>query len=151
MLACAGDTQLQLWNVAAQKMTALLQVTDSLKEIYEYSIYALSWSPDGRFIATGDTDAKVRIWDTVTAQAIQVYRGHTSIIHSVAWSPDGNSIASASDDCTVRIWDVSTGHCSTTYRTEVEGVWIRSVVWSPNSQHIAYGERSGVVQVRKAV
>ena len=151
LLACAGDTQLQVWDGATQKMTSCLQVTDTLQEIYLYGFYALSWSPDGRYIATGDTDAQVRIWDIVTAQEIQMYRGHTSIIHAVAWSPDGNSIASASDDGTVRIWDVSTGHCITTYSTGPNGRWIRSVVWSPDSQSIAYGEGSGEVQLRRVV
>jgi len=52
---------------------------------------------------------------------------------------------------TERIWDVSTEHCITTYSTGPNGRWIRSVVWSPDSQSIAYGEGSGEVQLRRVV
>src|SRR6266516_2265599 len=68
------------------------------------AVTSVVWSPDGKYIASGSSDATVRVWDATTGRAILIYKGHVSAVNSVAWSPDGMRIASAGRDTTVQVW-----------------------------------------------
>jgi WD40 repeat protein len=72
---------------------------------------SVSFSPNGKRIATGGTDGTVKIWDAETGQLIgQPLKGHDRIVWSVAFSPDSQRIVSGSLDNTLRLWDVNDGH-----------------------------------------
>ena len=79
-------------------------------------MYAVAWSPDGRYIAYGGSDALVYVWDRQAHSLAFTARGHTADIWSLAWSPDGKRLASASWDHTVQVWDAATGQHLLTYR-----------------------------------
>ena len=70
-------------------------------------VYSVSFSPDGRTIASGSWDKTVRLWNANTGGLLKTFRGHTDSVRSVSFSPDGRTIASGSWDRTVRLWDVS--------------------------------------------
>ncbi len=72
---------------------------------------ALSWSPNGKFIASTSNgyDERVRVWNASTGQNILSYTGHSSKVRTIAWSPDGKHIASGGDDSTVQIWNDPSG------------------------------------------
>lgn len=66
---------------------------------------SLSWSPDGRYIAScGSFDKTVRVWEAATGKTVFVYNGHFSSVEAVAWSPDGRRIASGGWDNLVHVW-----------------------------------------------
>ena len=67
-------------------------------------MYAVAWSPNGRYIAYGGSDALVYVWDRQSQSQAFTARGHTADIWSLAWSPDGTQVSSAGDD--VRVWQV---------------------------------------------
>ena len=89
-------------------------------------IWALSFSPDGRRLASAGYDAKVKVWDTETGQELLTLAGHKSWIWKMQFSPDGNRILSCGRDRTLRIWDGSPlwGRC---IPNETEGEKIGSV------------------------
>ncbi len=76
----------------------------------------VTFSPDGRRLATGGADNTVRIWDAETARPLVDLVGHTGPVTNVAFSPDGRRLATASADTTVRLWNVDTGRLLATLR-----------------------------------
>ena len=70
-------------------------------------VRCVSWSPDGRRVATASWDLSVKLWHWDGRKARDVLRlsGHSAgKVNAVAWSPDGRRLASA-DYATVRIYD----------------------------------------------
>ncbi|KAL0228890.1 hypothetical protein GEMRC1_013510 [Eukaryota sp. GEM-RC1] len=75
------------------------------------AIYSLDYSPDGRFIATGSADGKVRVYDVSTTSLIALYEGHSGPCRSVKFGLGKlkNLIFSGSDDTSCRVWSLSNG------------------------------------------
>lgn len=74
-------------------------------------VLSVTFSPDGTYIATGDTNGEIHLWDAVSGKKQLVCRGHTSWVWAVRFSPDGRCLATASDDGFVKLWEVRTGKC----------------------------------------
>ncbi|HYN22701.1 MAG TPA: hypothetical protein VE078_17205, partial [Thermoanaerobaculia bacterium] len=74
------------------------------------AIYAVTFSPDGRRLASASEDQAIRVWDVATGNSVATLQGHSGPVWSVAFSPDGRRLASASFDQTIRIWEVATGN-----------------------------------------
>ncbi|KAI9099792.1 nitrous oxide reductase [Phlyctochytrium arcticum] len=70
-------------------------------------ITALSYSPNGKWLAAADTQRNVFAFDTATGELkINQWVFHNARITSVAWSPDSLHAASGSLDTNVEIWSV---------------------------------------------
>lgn len=118
-------------------------------------IQGISWSPDGRYLASCSLayasfpvkDNTVQIWDSHTGALLLTYRGHTQGATAVAWSPDGGQIASAGVDGTVQIWNPSTGQLYLTYRGHLAEV--SCVAWSPDGTMMASGSWDNSVHLWK--
>lgn len=68
-------------------------------------ITTLTWSPDGKTIASGDAGGTVLVWDTFSGATVLTCReAATQGVASLAWSPDGASILAGYLNRLV-IWD----------------------------------------------
>ncbi len=100
-------------------------------------VFALSWSPDGKYLASGSLDATVQMWEAGTGKLIRTYRDHSGGVAAVAWSPDGKYLASGSLDTTVQMWEIGTGKLIHIYQGHKGSV--RDVVWSLDGKRLASG------------
>src|SRR3989442_7954255 len=81
---------------------------------HTYFVNSVTWSPDGKRLASASSDTTVQVWDASSGQMLLTYRGHHAYVRSVAWSPDGKRLASASPGI-VQVWDASSGRTLLTY------------------------------------
>eukprot|EP00004_Rigifila_ramosa_P012124 TRINITY_DN2607_c0_g5_i1.p1 TRINITY_DN2607_c0_g5~~TRINITY_DN2607_c0_g5_i1.p1 ORF type:complete len:181 (-),score=36.55 TRINITY_DN2607_c0_g5_i1:177-719(-) len=109
------------------------------------AVACVSFSPDGKKIASGSSDKSVRLWDSTTGICEHVLEGHKSVADSVFFSPDGKKIASGSDDKSVRLWDVSTGACEQILQGHMDSVL--SVAFSSDGKQFASESRDKTVRV----
>jgi eukaryotic-like serine/threonine-protein kinase len=112
---------------------------------HENSVYSVSFSRDGKRLATASADGTARLWDIESGQTLATFRGHTGDVNMANLSPDGRWLATAGDDRTVRLWSVSppalrftgTGHPGE----------VHTLAFSPDGKTLASGSEDGTVIV----
>jgi WD domain, G-beta repeat len=67
----------------------------------------VSWSPDGKRLATGSEDSTAKVWDAAAGRELLTLKGHRSAVWSVSWSPDGMRLATGSADGTAKVWEAA--------------------------------------------
>jgi len=100
----------KIWDVATGEL---------LRTVHQEGNYvqSLAFSPDGRYLVTGDWEAMVQIWDVKTGERIQSIKflppeePHVvpwMFVYAVTFSPDGRSVLANCENLTA-LFDVSTG------------------------------------------
>jgi WD40 repeat protein len=69
---------------------------------------AVAYSKDNLWLAAGDDDGDIRVFDATTGQETQSLVGHQKKVLQVSFL-EGNFLASVSADGTVRLWDLALG------------------------------------------
>ena len=113
------------------------------------SVYAVSWSPDGRWIATASADSSVRVWEAATGTLQERLVGHTGVVNTVDWSPDSRRIVSGGSDGTARVWELEVHPTRGTVEVEGRQVYVLSAqqtqsglfaVFSPDGRRVLTGD-----------
>jgi hypothetical protein len=108
-------------------------------------IHSVTFSPDGKLLATGDTNNEIRLYQVADGKQLLTCKGHTGWVWPVTFSPDGQVLASGSDDQTVKLWDASSGQCLATLQGHSGGIW--SVAFSPNGHMLVSSSEDTTVRL----
>ena len=77
---------------------------------YTDQIWAVAFSPDGKYVLTGSWDGTARLWDAQTGRELQSFTSaYHANIEGVAFSPDGKYVLTGSADNAARLWDARSG------------------------------------------
>jgi len=134
-----------IWNASTGE---LLQTLVHPPEIIQKKLaypgmnkIGLTWSPDGRYLATAWYDGVGRIWDIETGQVQRILAGHTSNLIGIDWSPDGNYILTQGVDSSARLWAAATGQLILTLPTIGYG----NATWSLSGNWMAVPTQQGAL------
>jgi WD40 repeat protein len=105
----------------------------------------ITFSPDGKRIATGDELGLIRLWDADTLRPLNDPQGHIAPVEMARLSPDGKHLVTTSTDDTVRIWDLGTGKELHVFnaagdRDAPSSAW-KPPAFTPDGKAFIYGER----------
>ena len=81
-------------------------------------VRCITFSSDGRSLASGSDDKTVKLWDVQTGGVIKTFHGHNHYVYSVSISGDYTRIVSGYEDYTICMWDIQTGECIHTIKQQ---------------------------------
>ena len=84
LISLAEDNTIRLWDLESGRELAL----DTLDRLPQ----ALAISPDGRWVAAGGLDIRVRLWDPATLRELPSIGPLPSSVWSLAFSPDSRRL-----------------------------------------------------------
>ncbi|MBD2210977.1 tetratricopeptide repeat protein [Nostoc linckia FACHB-104] len=96
-------------------------------------VRGVSFSPDGKTIASASDDRTVKLWD-ISGKPLKTLQGHSGSVWGVSFSPDGKTISTASSDRTVKLWDTNGKPLKTLQGHSSD---VRVVSFSPDGKTIA--------------
>jgi WD40 repeat protein len=137
-LATGGiDGTVRVWDLASGELLRAMVG-------HNYYVHGLSWSPDGKVIASAGTwDGTIRLWDARTAMPLRTFKPVKGYCYHVAWSRDGSKLLAAGGTSGwVWLWDAQAD--KEQILVEV-GQHIYSIGWAPD------GERYAVTAVQSPV
>lgn len=108
-------------------------------------VLSVAFSPDGKQIAVGGTDATVHLLSAPDGKVIRSLAGHGAPITSVAFHPGGTLLASGGKDRTVRLWNVAGGQPLKTL--EGHTGWVQGVQFIAPGTRLASTAADGTVRV----
>ncbi len=111
-------------------------------------VASVSWSLDGKHIASAAWDNTVQVWNATDGSHPFIYHGHSANVNAAGWSPDGTRIASGSADNTVQVWNASDGSHPFTYGNHIGTVY--AVGCSPDGKRMASASADKTVQIWNA-
>lgn len=135
-IASSGDGTVQVWDAA----TGILIFKNA------NSVYGTAWSPDSTRLAFGN-GSSFQIWNVITGKQLASFNSVTTCCP--VWSPGGKFIAAYGVDAakkvlTLQIWDVATQHIL--FSTDLPNSRRSAIVWSPDSNRLAFAGTSGLVE-----
>lgn len=139
LVSCSDDFTLYLWKGTIDKQP-ICRMTG-----HQQLVNHISFSPDGRYIASGSFDKKIKIWDGITGKFINTLTGHVGAVYQVCWSADSRILASASKDSTVKLWKPSNTHAVCTLPGHADEVY--TLDWSGDGERVASGSKDRTIKM----
>jgi WD40 repeat protein len=115
-------------------------------EVPAGSISAITYSPDGRLIATGSGGhfsrgkggSNIELWDRTTGRRRPAPHRTDNVIWSLAFNPEGTKLAVGGTNPQIEVWDAKTGEILWA-KQETQLPQAMSVAFSPDGESLAVG------------
>lgn len=95
--------ELKLWEVATGSLVR------EIPDAHSDTVYGLSFSGDGKLLASGAADKFVKVWNVADGTLARSFEGHTNHVLDVSFRHDGRVVVSGGADNQMKVWDVLTG------------------------------------------
>ncbi|CAM3180587.1 High-affnity carbon uptake protein Hat/HatR [Corallococcus sp. ZKHCc1 1396] len=134
----ADGNNVHVWDVATGKQLRVM-------EGHEMEVRGISWSPDGKQLASGSRAHEARVWDVETGEHLHLFRRQEGQVTSVAFSPDGTLLAVANLGWLIHLYDLNTGEKVRTLKGHQQSVL--SVAFHPSGRWLVSGASDDTVRV----
>jgi Protein kinase domain/WD domain, G-beta repeat len=105
-------------------------------------VNSVALSPDGRTLATGDSNGNAYLWSADTGHQIGVLHGSGAKVFTVAFSSDGAMVATGFGNGSASLWNAATGQLIDTI-ADPGGKAVNSLAFSPDGKTLATGDENG--------
>jgi len=103
-------------------------------------LHVLACSPDGKLLAGGGGDNRIRLWEASTGVIHSFLEGQKGKVAAAAFSPDGKTLASASDvDGMVWLWNVETREPVLVIPEAADACTVETLAFHPQGRLLAVG------------
>lgn len=76
-------------------------------EGHDAAVEKITFSPDGKFLASGGRDGVIKIWEAYNGREVMTLNGHRASIKGIDFSPDGKYLLACDESTTIKFWDIS--------------------------------------------
>ena len=116
----SSDRRVILWGLDTNTPLSIFTA-------HTQAVKAISFSPDGKLLATAGDDGLIQLWDMDNFKLVRTISAHRWTISSLSFLADGDTLVSASWDGNLKFWQVDSGveiDCLKTHDAEVLGMAI---------------------------
>jgi len=132
--AVSSGKIVNLWDIASGRIAM------SLKGHIE-NISIITYSPDGKYIATGSYDKTVKIWDAKTGREIRTISKFSDSVTYITYNSNGSFLYIITGDMSkvIKIFDAATGNEIKTIQSTYSDHFDVAIALSPDEKFIAMG------------
>jgi WD40 repeat protein len=132
-----APAELKLWDSGTGEAKVTLTEPRAVRWV--------SFSPDGKHLATAEHDGTGKLRDPATGAVRHVLLGHTSGLDCAIFSPDSKTLATTSWDRTLKLWDADSGELLKTFAGHPDKVY--TATFSPDGKSLLSGSNDGTIRL----
>lgn len=145
-LFLGADCTVKVFRVGNYKIGAVFNLTSG----HNRGISDVTWSPDGKYLASASDDTTIAIWSlpddpNSLIEPCRKLSGHASYVYCVAFSPNGSILASGGFDDCLWLWDARKGKVFK--EIAAHGDPITSVDFSQDGSTLLTGSFDGLMRL----
>ncbi|NWU98924.1 U3IP2 protein, partial [Upupa epops] len=111
IFSASKDGSLIKWDVETGKRLCTVpggkKGTEERHMGHASHVLCMAISSDGKYLATGDRNKLIMIWDAVTCKRLHIFTGHHDAVSGLSFQKGTHQLYSASHDRCVKVWNVA--------------------------------------------
>ncbi|TFK29124.1 cell division control protein [Coprinopsis marcescibilis] len=145
-LTWSNNTDVYAMDIRCKEEAKLFPDALSSGSRHRSNVVSMAWNPDGKYLATGDLDGVVHIWDS-RAQKMLTEKGrhgkmrHRGPVKSLAWCPWKSELLATGSfypEGSIRVWNLNaiSNPLYAPERTISLNTAVHDIIWSPHCKEI---------------